>query len=94
MDAIIFDSAQNAQIFSDKIDAAYGYPSQGVNIGDGVHVPCICPTPGCLRVTTHYSIPFKHPTQSLWAYIADDNVMATGFAGVSDTTVLDSSWFN
>lgn len=73
---------------SAAVDAAFGFPRAGVNVGPGPHAPA------ATAVTTRYAVARKHPTQNFWAYPRDAAVETLGIAlppGAAFQT-LDTTW--
>jgi len=70
MNARIFSNADFAVRFAKAVDRELGYPSHGVDVGKGKHVP-----PGVSR-TMRYAEVVKHPSMALWAYAIGPEVVA------------------
>ena len=95
--AYIFSSLATAQAVQAAVDAALVYPSPGINVGGGTHVP------GPF-VTQTYRAAIKHPTLNSWAYVVDSTstpALQTAAAIaklqasaviLSSTVGLDPSW--
>lgn len=84
----IASALATAQGWSATVDAAQGYPSFGVDVGDGLHVP------PAQSETFHYGPLFAHPTQQEWAYWSDAVSAAAlaATAGLPAPQALDSTW--
>jgi len=90
--AYVFSTLSAAQACQAPVDAALGYPSTGVNVGNG---PWVNPP----VVTETYAVPVQHPTLQLWAYPADSVTVpilsdpATAAAlNLPAPTTLDATW--
>lgn len=93
MKAIVFPNDQAGAIaMQAKLDAAYGCPIAGVDIGGGLHAP------PAQSVTLHYGAVMQHPTNK-----GDFAVMCDGFdvsklasadkTAVSTASDLAVDWF-
>lgn len=89
MTGIVCDSLAKAQAFSAAINAKVGYPSDGVNIGGGIHASA-----AEARTLRHADI-IAHPTLPQWAYPQDPVEIGAAVALPVNATVqtLDASWF-
>ena len=82
----------DAKAAAAALDAHYGYPLAGVNVGGGVHL--VPPT-----VTTTYAGILQHPTLAHWALVIPQSQTAAvqlvlvqaGIVAPSATT-LDGTW--
>lgn len=88
MNAVVFAALAVANPFAAAVDASFGYPSNGVDIGGGIHVP-----PAQSR-TLRYAALQQHHTLSLWAYLYDSKVQSSGVAvpGGGVVQALDATW--
>lgn len=93
MNATVFVALADVQAYGAAVDAAIGYPRDGVDMGAGPHVA------KSASRTTQYSAPIKHPTLSLWAYPIDPQVQTVAArvalpVPISATVqTLDATWF-
>jgi len=74
-----------------NVDARLGYPSNGVNIGGGIHA-----APAQSRTIRHGQV-IRHPTLSQWRYPWDQRVQDEVPRGLNippsaTPTVLDGTW--
>lgn len=65
MKAIVLTDATTATKTASDLDAQYGYPCDGVDVGGGVHAP------PALSRTLRYADVLKHPTDAKWAVQID-----------------------
>jgi hypothetical protein len=85
--ALTYPDQLSAQTRSSSLDAAMGYPANGVPLGPGLHAP-----PAGAR-TLRYSAPIKHPTLSSWALPLD--ARATAYltaAELAAVVTLGTDW--
>lgn len=88
MTALVFATQAEADAYAAKVDAAYGYPKPGVNVGGGIHVPA-----EQSRTLRHDNVLEKPVTKDAWAYPVDAAVLAKEPAPAGKTaTTLDASW--
>lgn len=62
MKQVEFNSEATAKAFYDNIRAKMGYPSEGRNVGGGIHAPPVFGTTECMWLYE------KHPTKNIWAH--------------------------
>lgn len=85
MKAIVYSNDQaGALAMQAKLDAAYGCPVAGVDIGGGVHAPA------AQSVTVHQNPVLQHPvTKTNYATVVDG--VDTSKLQASDKTVVDAA---
>lgn len=91
MKAVVFSDKTSADAIQAKIDAAYGYPRDGVDIGGGIHVH-----PSLSR-TLHAQAVIAHPDGKQFAAVTDDvdssKLAAQDKTAVDAAVTLDATWF-
>jgi hypothetical protein len=87
MTGLVYLSQAPADAQSASVDAALGYPRDGVDIGGGVHC-----TPAQSRTVRHAQV-IQHPTLAQWAYPIDAvNSPVINPVVLATAVVLDTSW--
>jgi hypothetical protein len=66
MRAIVFTDEAETRAYATQVDAAMGYPRDGVDVGGGIHVPLEMG-----RTMSHADLRV-HPVLRQWAYPVDD----------------------
>lgn len=90
MTALICLSSTDANKYQSDVDAAQGYPKDGIDIGGGIHAS------KAESRTYHQANVMKHPVNAVWAYLDDTTIGdAKGVAKPVGATVqvLDATWF-
>ena len=86
MKAIIFYADQvGALAMQAKLDASYGCPIAGVNVGGGIHAPA------AQSATLHYGSVFQHPVKKTDYAVETNGFDSSKFSGADKIAVQAAS---